>query len=923
MSPLAHPVPKASINERPRTRVAPVDSSIAMSLNIHAPTATCGLLLALSWHSRPVDLLAQTRCPPAADTALQTGWRAYHDNAIEKALAAFGQARRLCPANSEATIGLGFANLRRGRSFRADSLFRTALEQSPHSSDAWEGHARAVARLGDTASAVLAGRRALTIAPDNQELRAFLDRIAPEWSRISAPRSVRPSSLQLTARTRGKRFEVFTPQGWKPFYVRGVNLGVALPGRYPAEFPLDSGRYAGWLDTLSAMHANTVRVYTILPPSFYRALRGWNLSHPDRVLWLIQGVWAELPPGHDFNNSQWRDEFQREMTYAVDVVHGAADLPPRSGHASGRFDADVSAWALAYIIGREWEPFAVKAFDAVNPAGSFEGRYLQISRGSAMDLWLARQCDLLLGHEVDRYNSLRPIAYTNWPTLDPLHHPTEATSAEEAVWRRKVGRQSEAKKLEYENDAVSLDPSLVRPTATNPAGWFASYHAYPYYPDFIMLDSAYRTARSSEGSSSYYGYLRALIAHHDSIPTLISEYGVPSSRGIAHLHPQGWNHGGHDERAMAAIDARLTREIQQAGAAGSILFAWLDEWFKKNWAVIDYEIPLENTRLWHNVMDAEQNYGILGEYAGNPLGTPRLGGNPQLWRALPLLQQAQTASGWTPRSLRVGSNESFVFIAAELPPGKFPWDSIGIQLALDTYLPKVGQHLLPESMVRSDLGVEFLLDLRGPGRAAMRVTPDYNRHDPRLDPATGDDYGRFSRRPVTTRDRQDGRFDPLYIVTNRARFGRDGRFFRAEGYDRGMLRFDTEAASTLADWYLDERAGLLEIRVPWDLLNVTDPSTRTILFDDRISGSVGTTEARGFHFGILTYTKQKPTVVRALPLLNNGSWRIESFMTWEWGGWSEPSSYGRLKPVYDSLRLLWQAGPGGEPALLSPKAPSN
>ncbi len=73
---------------------------------------------------------------------------------------------------------------------------------------------------------------------------------------------------------------------------------------------------------------------------------------------------------------------------------------------------------------------------------------------------------------------------------------------------------------------------------------------------------------------------------------------------------------------MAAIDARLTREIRESGAAGAIIFAWLDEWFKKNWAVIDYEIPSDHTRLWHNVMDAEQNYGIMGEYAGNSRTTP-------------------------------------------------------------------------------------------------------------------------------------------------------------------------------------------------------------------------------------------------------------------------------------------------------------
>ena len=50
------------------------------------------------------------------------------------------------------------------------------------------------------------------------------------------------------------------------------------------------------------------------------------------------------------------------------------------------------------------------------------------------------------------------------------------------------------------------------------------------------------------------------------------------------------HHGGHDERAQATIDVRLTKEIREAGLAGGILFAWIDEWFKHNWVVIDFEI---------------------------------------------------------------------------------------------------------------------------------------------------------------------------------------------------------------------------------------------------------------------------------------------------------------------------------------------
>lgn len=824
-------------------------------------------------------------------------------------------------------VGMGFTLLRSGQVHRADTLFGAVLALSSTHADAWEGRARAALRLGDTARGVAAGIRALGLAPGNEDLGRLIGGLEPDWDRPAPARPARPATLQLPARTRGRQFEVKTQSGWQPLYIRGVNLGVALPGRYPSEFPPDSAIYAGWLDTLAAMHANTLRVYTILPPAFYRALRAWNLSHPNRALWLVHGVWTELPPRHDFEHATWKSDFQTEMRRVVDLVHGNAAIPMRRGHAAGRYDADVSPWVLGYIIGREWEPFAVKAFIVRNPGSrAYEGRLLRVKRGTAMDEWLAQQCDLMLAYEVDRYNALRPIAYTNWPTLDPLHHPTEATTAEEAVWRRRSGRKSEAKKIEYENDGVTLDPNLVEPTAANPAGWFASYHAYPYYPDFMMLDPVYRRARSAEGPSSYFGYLRDLVRHHKAMPTVIAEYGVPSSRGIAHLHPQGWGHGGHDERAMAAINSRLTREIRAAGAAGAMLFAWLDEWFKKNWVVTEYQIPAENTRLWRNVMDAEQNYGIMGMYAGDERATPRLGGDPERWRRMTLVQRAADPGSSGPRRLWAGADESFYYLAAELPPGRFPWDSLGVQLALDTYMPRVGQHRLPGSGVRSEIGFEFLIELAGRNQATLKVTADYQRHDFRIDPGTGDDWGRFSRRPVITRNRGDARFDSLFVITNRARFGRDGKFYPARGYDRGRLIHGRERGSTLADWYHDERAGLLQFRIPWDLLNVTDPSTRTLLHDRGTTGPFGTAVAADFRVGMVVYRRGAlPGVVGALPPLREGVWRLGDFVPWRWTGWSTPRYHSRLKPVYDSLRLLWQeeetGAPSGAPARPGQPAP--
>jgi hypothetical protein len=133
-------------------------------------------------------------------------------------------------------VGLGFTLLRQDRLDAADSLFRRVLARDSANADGWEGRARASYRKGDMADAGLAGRRALALNPRNGDLRALLDRISPEWDRPVSRPGKRPAALQLVARVRGKAFEVAGPRGWQPLYLQGVNLGVALPGKYPSEF---------------------------------------------------------------------------------------------------------------------------------------------------------------------------------------------------------------------------------------------------------------------------------------------------------------------------------------------------------------------------------------------------------------------------------------------------------------------------------------------------------------------------------------------------------------------------------------------------------------------------------------------------------------------------------------------------------------
>jgi len=830
-------------------------------------------------------------CPHAAAAARGTtaGWEAYRRGAIVQAATHFAVADSLCPGDHSTQLGLGFVLLRQSQPRSAAERFLRAVASDASDAEAWYGLGLARSRLGRPAAAADAWRRTLRLAPGYEDAELQLLALGIDSGLALRP-VVRPVDPDLAARTAGDGFEIRAGGGWRPFYVKGINLGVALPGHFPSEFPTDDSTYGRWFGLIAGARANAIRVYTILPPAFYRAFKAWNDAHPDRALWLLHGVWTELPPGDDYDAVAWKAPFRAEMRRVVDLVHGHGLIAARPGHAFGRYDADVSDHVLGFIIGREWEPFSIRAYNARRrDRTAFAGRFLALDRGTPADVWMAEQCDYLLAYEWDTYHAQRPIAYTNWPTLDPLAHPTEPTLEEEQRLRRRYGFPPNPRLKEYDNDRESLDAMLVHTSPANLAGYFASYHAYPYYPDFIDLDSAYGAAGSAEGRSHYFGYLRALKQHHAGRPLLIAEYGVPSSRGVSHLQGEGMGHGGHDERAMAEIDARLTREVRAAGAAGGVLFAWLDEWFKHTWVTIDLEAPAERTRLWHNVEDAEQHYGLLGEYAGPAGVTPEPGGDPADWRALPTLARADSLV------LRIGADPSYLYVALAGQPG---FDSAGYVVGIDTYRRDRGQFRLPRNAGSSDVGCEFALVLNDTSDAQLVVAPWYN---PFLGPRGGmgpTDLDLFYHQAATAdRTRRDGAFDSLFVTTNRWRIARSGRTYPARGVNRGRLRYGRAAESSLADWYVDRAAGLVEVRIAWGLLNVTDPSSRHVMVRYRRNGTFETDVTDGFRFDVVALDRSHGGVLA----------RLQPALTYVWPTWEVPTWHERLKPAYAAMRDVWGA----------------
>jgi hypothetical protein len=97
----------------------------------------------------------------------------------------------------------------------------------------------------------------------------------------------RPRARRPLRGAHGRRLGAVLHQRREPRRGAARPVPERVPGR---------GTYRQWIADIAAMGANTVRVYTMHPPAFYDALAAHNAAHPERPLWLLHGVWAELPP---------------------------------------------------------------------------------------------------------------------------------------------------------------------------------------------------------------------------------------------------------------------------------------------------------------------------------------------------------------------------------------------------------------------------------------------------------------------------------------------------------------------------------------------------------------------------------------------------------------------------------------------------
>lgn len=610
------------------------------------------------------------------------------------------------------------------------------------------------------------------------------------------------------------RLHVWDGAAFEPLFIKGMNLGVALPGTQPGDLAPTADDYDRWFSMLSEMGINTVRVYTLHYPRFYQRLHAFNVAHPEKPLYVFHGIWLdEENESKDLHDMQ--SHYDDNIVESIDCVHGRNFVFERLGRAHGEYDADVSPWVIGWLVGREVFPDEVETTNArPERRSSYRGAYVSLPEGSETAVWWAERIDRIAAYEASRYGVYRPISVSSWPTLDPIHHPTEGSGASED---------------QEELDLANLDTSRF------PPGYFASYHAYPYYPDWMNEDPRYVDERDAWGPNSYFAYLKALRAHYFPKPLVVAEVGVPSSWGNAHFSHSGMSHGGADEVQQGLDDVRLFHNAYDSGTAGAILFAWIDEWWKRTWIVDELALPRERYRLWHNVTSPEQNFGLLAFQ----LAPPDFGVLPS------------TSGAGRVRRVRAAADAEFFHleIALASPLG----DDEPLTVGYDTYADDRGESVLPNGK-RTTQRSELALTVTRAG-AELVVTEAYDQfrvwHDTQAAWHDDPDGSLPAGRPYRSVPSDGGKWNLVRWLNNSEHGSDDGVYsFPETVQDIGKLRVRDASEPETGQSAVVIDGASITVRVPWTLLNVTDPSALRVLDDDPTTRPRETTITEGFRVAV-------------------------------------------------------------------------
>ncbi len=659
----------------------------------------------------------------------------------------------------------------------------------------------------------------------------------------------------------------------KEVALRGVMIEGVIPGHYNTDYAATEVDYPRWFQQIAEMGANTVSVRGIMDPEFYTALAEHNTAAIS-PLYLLQGVSIT---SYDGNNAEdyygVYEELSEDMYSTVDVIHGARPFSIGRTEGSGSYTADVSPWTIGYVIGQEYIPATVAYTDHNSERPTqFVGEYFSSAEGAGRtEVFLATMMDAMMSYESNRYQTQRLMTFGSSYLTDPLQYTTTV--------QLQLGKY------------VQLDIQNIVPSDKVQSGLFAGYAMRAGMEDFVTclsdedLREHIEIVAGLDRAGIYGGYVEFLNAYHE-MPVVITSYGHSSAR-VGGVIEDGEFVDRLTEEAQGEQLVSNYHSFVEDGSAGVVIASWQDDWSGSTWNT-RFAVELQREIYWHDAQTKDAANGLLSFDASGLNEVCTVDGDGSEWAEEDVLIEGDSYA------LSLRYDEAYLYLKVE---GE---DIMATPLAIPLDItPKTGSRSMEEPHLRFTEAADFVLLLDGRRNTRLLVQERYDAARANFEEEISD-VNAYVYPPSSTSDN----FVPIRVVGARALqpgldiegLDTDDSFKRLPTTESGKLVHGNANPTaknyhSLADFCFGEN--VVEIRLPWQMLNFSDPSEMMVHDDYYPNYGVSELGISGISLGVSRMDSQRRILMNFAPLT----------------GWGETIDYTeRLKQSYEIVQAAWLGG---------------
>lgn len=683
--------------------------------------------------------------------------------------------------------------------------------------------------------------------------------------------------IECNFKTQDKDILIKKDENFEKFTVKGVDLSSGIPGHHSSDYKIDKKTYSEWIEKIHEMGANTIRIYSVLDSDFYEALYEYN-TQSETPIYILQGVWC-----NDYMHNSHRDafsyefveEFKNNCRITVDVIHGRRkiNLGRGASHATGSYLYDVSPWVIGYILGVDWTDTTVAYTDEKYKLDnlSHNGEYIKTTpEATPFEVMLAGVGEATVEYETKKYKTQRLVSFSNYPQTDPFYYPEDV--------EKLYGK------------CARIDTENIVKTDKLKSGIFASYHVYPYQThilkfveDFNEVGTAKVTPFYDEENvlDTYKTYINMLTQHHKT-PVVISEFGISTQRGSAYEYVgKQSEYYFCSEKEQGMIISELWDDITSVGCAGGCIFEWQDEWHRHTMNTL-YAVNREQAQFWSDFQTGGQGFGILTFDPGKVESVCYVDGEVDEWKDEDLVVN----NG----SLSLFSKYDEKFIYFMINKKDFDFSNEKIYIPIDV-TQKSGSNYCQNYDLKFDREADFVVVIDGENESRVVVNERYESLRSTYSLSVHG-YDTYIKENIPEKD--SPLFVDIKLLTESKRMLENPyQKYPRDTVETGKLQFGNANPkdfefNSLADFYVN--GDYVEIRLPWQLLNFSDPSQMKI-HSDYYDGNYGVDDMRikKIYAGVGADNKR----------MSLGKINLKG-----WG--NNPTYHERLKGSYYIIKNLWR-----------------